>query len=122
VETLAKDEKMDPILRPMVLALCTISGYGWLWGKEEETEEKKGATASDGKEEDTQTKREQNVGDEVVDVIKAITESPYLDVTLRNQPKNPHSIEELSLVMDMIAQAYGQGLIEQVRVLCMSVF
>eukprot|EP00980_Cylindrotheca_fusiformis_P003774 scaffold834_cov123-Cylindrotheca_fusiformis.AAC.21 len=38
VKTLAQEEELDPILRPIVSTLCVLSGYGWLWGHDEETD------------------------------------------------------------------------------------
>jgi hypothetical protein len=137
VRTLAEEEELDPILRPIVSALCALSGYGWLWGNEEK------ATSNDDRTTDRNPQDETNSIDDLKkDAWKDFGRNPAetrtsprtIDSNLADAMKHggkvsaPKTVpkfskpvggnggvEELGIVMEMVAQAFEQGLIEEVR-------
>jgi hypothetical protein len=109
VQALAEDENLDPVLRPVLWTLCALSGYGWLWGNAEgESADNASPEASNDGESSTDSATEQTRPEEPNRHDTNVGES--------TEKKSTEGGNELSVVMEMVARAYEQGLLGEVRV------
>jgi hypothetical protein len=109
VQALAEDENLDPVLRPVLWTLCALSGYGWLWGNAEgESADNTSPEAPTDGEPSTDSATEQTRSEEPNRHDTNVGES--------TEEKSTEGGNELSVVMEMVARAYEQGLLGEVRV------
>jgi hypothetical protein len=122
VEKLAEDDSLDPMLRPLVWTLCTLTGHGWLWGNDQPTNEEEQTNdpstdsdpTSDLPTDDDadspvrpkESKPPKETAEEESDQVKRTEQ--YIPIQESGQAN------ELSEVMGMVATAYEQGLIDEV--------
>ncbi len=109
IQTLANDEKIGHFIQPVVLVVCTLSGYGWLWGNETPTNE-------EGMDD---TKQHAPTNGETVSIGKDILQDQCLrgnamDAKDATPTSVPQELDRLSDLMDEIVDSYGRGQISQV--------
>lgn len=142
VKALAGEEELDPVLRPIVSALCILSGYGWLWG--DESSEEKTMIDKDSTPRCSAQVEANGIDDVYNDAWKDLDKLPLESSATRKSWDNNDSapavgkenfavseikstqqafdhvggndgVEELGQVMEMIAEAFESGIIEEVR-------
>ena len=114
VQTLAEDDMFEHVVQPIVGAAVAISGYGWLWGKEETSQ--KGATKND-----TSVPSEGSTPD----VSDETTSGAGKTATKAPEPQgraSSNEMDRLSDLMDEIVVTYADGSITEVSALCFQYF
>lgn len=124
VQTLAHDDKIGHVIQPVVWAACSLSGYGWLWGRETPPD------ASSSSSEEMTNDRATSVPQE-----SWATEKKSMDETPEDQSSSgatspdiaqtgtiPEGLDQLSDLMEEIVETYGDGQVNEVRFLSRPLF
>jgi hypothetical protein len=117
VHALMDEGVLDPLVGPLVGALCAMSGYGWLWGKEELDPVQTALPST------TETSK---VGDDKLQTTSSPDDDEKLKAGSTEKPIDEegcdtresdkgHSVEaRIASVMDLVVTTYERGLIVKV--------
>lgn len=120
VQSLSEDENLQPVLQHVLGTLTVMCGYGWLWGNGESDSGKERTEVNSGAEDTTPDHGNSSTDEPSANdrTTREDTGKEQVDEPVAHEiPKTPgakHASNELSEVMDMVAQAYEQGLINEV--------
>jgi hypothetical protein len=112
VRRLAEDEKLDHVLQPVLWTLGTLSGYGWLWGKDDEPLSRpEGEPTADPSRDSAEEQPSTDNSESPAPAEQSTADT--VDPKVSTKKDAVEGANELSEVMEMVAQAYEKGLIDE---------
>jgi hypothetical protein len=116
VHALVDEGVLDPLVGPLLGALCAMTGYGWLWGKEEIDPAQTASPTQTSKVGDNKSQTTTSSPDDNEKQKAGTPEKPTDKEDCDTQESDKgHSVEtRIASVMDLVVTAYERGLIVKV--------
>jgi len=110
VQNLVQDENLEHVLQPIFWFAGTVSGYGWLWGKNEEVDAAQQQTATEG-----QPDADAAVASTNEDASSSANTKTKSEAGPATGVAKAEEIDRLSDLMEEIVEAFGEGLLTPIQ-------
>ena len=121
VRALAEEDAHNPVIQPLLGVLSAVIGHGWLWGREEQSHQESSVTIEEilRDEEVEGNVAQESVPIEATDTEESSPPSPARNLQMPpSGTKETESGENLSELMELIADAFEKNLIQEVSLHC----